>query len=118
MYLFIFVGIITTLVQVLIIFIVCTYFNCLLLLHFIYFLFHTKMASKLIFFSDLFIILLCANRSAVTPHYLLEMILKVHYRGAGVTQSVKHPTLAQVLVSQFMSLSLTSSSLLSAWNPL
>ena len=44
--------------------------------------------------------------------------LKSVRRGSKVAQSVKQPTSAQVLISWFMSCSLTLDSLLSAWSPL
>ena len=42
------------------------------------------------------------------------MILKKQYRGAWVAQSVKHPTSAQVMISQFVSSSPASGSVLTA----
>ena len=45
-------------------------------------------------------------------------IKKQSYWDAWVAQSVKHPALAQVMISRFMSSSPASGSLLAAWSPL
>ena len=45
-------------------------------------------------------------------------IKRDHLGSAGVAQSVKHPTSAQVMISQFVSLDPTLGSLLSAQNPI
>ena len=46
---------------------------------------------------------------------VLQSLFKKHrFRGAWVAQLVKHPTLAQVMISQFVSLSPTSGSVLAA----
>ena len=42
--------------------------------------------------------------------------LNVFFRGAWVAQSFMHPTLAQVMISQFLSLSPTSGSALTVWS--
>ena len=55
------------------------------------------------------------RRRKQMKHGFMSMgIVIVHYRGSWVTQSVKRPTLAQVMISQFVSLSPAAGSVLTA----
>ena len=49
-------------------------------------------------------------------HSLTGFVKKLVFRGAWVAQSVKRPTLAQVMISQFVGSSPASGSVLTAWS--
>ena len=69
---------------------------------------------KQIFVHKTFLSISITFYQKLRPQHVIKIAIKTHKRGTWVAQSVKRPTLAQVMISWLVSLSPTSGSVLSA----